>query len=129
MKRLALCVILVLILATSAFSGSFRGTITGPNGTRTYGDSSHRVANINTVAFLDQLSCAEVCRMMVSQYPSDHHSMVSFMQRLARDKKVFKVEIDTKVDVLSDLGYAFKGRLKGSEIDFWFIADHFFFDK
>lgn len=128
MKRLVLCVVIFLVLVGNAIAGSFQGTITGPNGTKTYGDSSHRKANMNTIAFLDQESCAEVCRMSISPYPGDHQNLIPFMQRLAKNKKAFRVDIDTKVDVIADLGYQFKGRMKDSDTEFWFISDHFFFD-
>lgn len=129
MKTCVAWIFVLFVMVIPAFSGSFRGEVTGPNGTKVYGNPAKRIANINTLAFLEQGACMEACRMMISPFPGDKHGMVSFLQRLAKNKQVFRVEIDTKVDVEKDLGYAFKGKIKGSEKDFWFISDHFFIDE
>ena len=105
----------------------FVGTITTRSGTIVCGDLTQRYADDDTVGCTMENDAEVLFNIikMVSLRLGSQGDIKRFVRQGIDKGVIFNIPLDTKVKVTQDKGGIFKGRIKGTDKELWFLDAHF----
>jgi len=134
MKKGGLLVIVLAMLCGVAYAfdrdprcGKFRGVITHADGKTIYcSNPKYRISSLNTIGIVNPEDAENL--FYWKQKPRLSQMVLAMTQRLAKEGKLYRIPIDTKVTVTRDRGGIFKAKILGTDKEFWFLDEYFFLD-